>query len=201
MVTTSITPNIGIQDNAYALVALLSLEARTSVVQLQKTLQAELGDALWLMPPEALHITLLEIIQPKPYSQDKQALFERHREEYLTGTAAVMEKVRPVTAIFNEMVVSPQAVILKTQSGERFNAIRRDLLDKLPLPAETSAPPDIIHTSIARFTQEIDLELVGRAAGKLDIELKETTTEFQLVHNIVPPLLKYKTLQTYLLHQ
>lgn len=197
MTSTHITDNIGKSENAYALVALLSESAKQQVSQLLNKLSKVLGDAVWIMPREALHVTLCEIIQAKDYTEDKQALYDRHSFEYENVTADILSNYKPIIIAFDTVVASPQAIIIKGIDDGSFEKIRKAIVDKLPLPSETKLPPSIIHTSIARFTKVIQLDEVENIVNHQAISFKETIDAFQLVNNLTPPLLKYKIVRTY----
>lgn len=177
--------------------ALLSTDTQRQLASLLAELSAELGDAAWVMPAEALHITLCEIVQFKDYSQDPQKIYEQHSTEYIHRTADIMAKYDPITISFDLLHVSPQAIIIKGTDNGSFNQIRKEQVDLLPLPAETKMPPDIIHSSIARFVKEVPLEDVERIVKKHSINIQETVSEFKLIHGLVSPLLKYEVIQSY----
>ena len=71
------------------------------------------------------------------------------------------------------------------------------IVANLKLPEETRTPPEITHSSIARYQTETDLELVREAIAAYDINIKEEVSEFVLIKNIIPPLQKYEVLRTY----
>lgn len=149
------------------------------------------------MPEKALHITLCEIIQPKPYTQDKQHLYETHKAAYQNIPGEILAKFQPINIRFNKMTVSPQAITIQGQDDGSFNSIRQQLIEKLPMPNETKLPPDIVHCSIARFTQELDIEIIRRVVARHSINCEETVKDFRLVNNLAPPLLQYKVIRTY----
>lgn len=199
METTQIADYIGKSDTAYVLAALLSKDTRQIVGKLLTLLSGEIGEGLYTMPPNALHITLCEIIQPKPYAQDKQRMCETHRVSYEAAPAEILKGVRPIKVHFNKLIVSPQAITIQGQDDGTFEVIRRQLVKQLPLPDETKLPPDIIHSSIARFTKELDLEKIREVVARHSIDCEEIVEEFKLVSNLALPLLRYQTIRTYLL--
>ena len=98
---THIQTDIGNQDNGCAVVALLSANAQQAITALQQQLRGQLGDVLWTMPSTSLHTTLCEIIQPKPYSADKQLLYAQNHGAYEAALAEVLEKYGRVEIHFN----------------------------------------------------------------------------------------------------
>lgn len=197
MVRTVPADYIGKQNLGYVLLAFPSRELKARVNALLAGLTAALPGAIWPMPPEQLHITLCEIIQPKSYSQDKEALFNLHRKQYDEAPAEILATVPKFSVMFDTIEASPQAIILKASDSTRFNSIRARLVAAMPFPGETRTPPDITHCSIARYLKEVDLEKVQRIVATHSLTIKEEITEFQLVRTTVPPLQEYKTLKTF----
>ncbi len=186
MTTTQIATNIGAKDNANGVGALLSPVGQQQVASLLEQVSKELGDAVWCMPLSSLHITVCEIMQAKPYPEDKEVLFQRNLERYKQALKSVLNDAEPIEVTFNRVEASPQAIIIRGSDDHAFDAIRKGLVTSLPLPAQTKQPPTIIHSSIARFTKEIDFSIVEAAIAKLSVSFTEIITEFQLMHNVSP---------------
>ena len=185
-------------ETGYLYVALLSEDAQAKISGLLKALTEELPGVLWPMPPQAMHTTLCEVIQSrKNYSEGKDVLFASHQKEYVEGAAEVLLSIPRFSVVFNYIEVSPEAIIVRTEDGGAFNDIRAKLLDHINLPTETKRPPNIIHSSIARYLQAIDIEDVRAAAAKHTISFEEPITEFKLLKTIVPPLLQYKEIASF----
>jgi hypothetical protein len=101
MPSTVIDTTIGIKvpDDDCIAVALLSEQGQHFVTDLLAKLTQQLNGTIWPMPAAALHITLCEIIQPKPYTEDKAVLLKNfpHYE-------AVLEEVLtmpPIKVVFD----------------------------------------------------------------------------------------------------
>jgi hypothetical protein len=200
MLKTEINTTIDITapDNDCIAVALLSETGQQQLTSLLEGLRERLGDTIWPMPAAALHITLCEIIQPKPYIEDKAALLKNfpHYE-------AVLEEILtmpPIPITFDTIEVSPQTIIVRGRDNGTFNRIREQLVEKLPLPNETKSPPDIIHSSIARYTKEVDMEEVKAVVADFSISFVETISEFQLLRQTAPHLLNYIIARRYALN-
>jgi len=92
MTSSEINTTIGITepDNDCIAVALISETGQRQITSLLEKLSERLNGIIWPMPATALHITLCEIIQPKPYVEVKARLlknlphYERILEETLT---------------------------------------------------------------------------------------------------------------------
>lgn len=197
MFKTSPANNIGQEEIGYVLLALLSDNAQSQIMAFLGDLDKELPDTLWCMPPNALHITLCEIYQPKDYGQDKTSLFEQRRQQYEDTVQKVLAGFGKIAVNFNVIEASPGAIIVHGQDNGSFNAIRAQLVESLPLPADTKRPPDIVHSSVARYTKVISLDEVQRVVAVHQIDFNEEIIEFKLVRCTVQPLLEYEVLQTY----
>jgi hypothetical protein len=197
MEMTQVATNIGDKDNACGVCALLSVDGRQEVKRLLEQLDERLGDTIWCMPTGSLHMTLCEIMQAKPYAEDKEALFNRNLDGYRTALDKAFSGIPPIKVVFDQIEVSPQAIIIRGSDDGTFNALRAQLVDSLPLPTETKRPPDIIHSSIARFTKAVDLSIVEAAVAELNMSFTELVTEFQLMHNGWPHMLNYELATRY----
>ncbi len=198
MIETAPAPYINEPAIGYLYVALLSKSAQEKISKLLQAMHAELPDVIWPMPPEALHLTLCEVIQArKPYSEDKETLFKRREQEYLTGAADALSTVSPFTVRIDQIEVSPEAIIVRSRDGTAFNDIRAKLLGHISLPDETKRPPDIIHSSIARYTRSVDIEAVRAVATRQALSFNEPITEFKLLKTLVPPLLQYEEIASF----
>ena len=192
MRTTQIATDIGRKDNANGVCSLLSSKGQRQVIEILKQLNDELGDSVWCMPPSSLHITLCEIMQARAYPEDKEVLFQRNLDRYKHALDTVLNEVGPIEILFDRLEVSPNAIIIRGSDDTALNAIRSRLVELLPLPVETKQPPTIVHSSIARFTKELDLSMVESIVARRHVSFSETITEFQLIHNGSPHMLNYE---------
>jgi len=197
MIQTVPADFIGKENVGYVLLALLSENAQTRISELLKDLNMTLPGALWTMPPKQMHITLCEIIQPKLYTEDKDILYKRHEALYENAPAQILSSLPRFTITFNIIECSPQAVIIRSNNASSFNSIRNQLVKTVPMPTETRTPPDIIHSTIARYLKEMDVEKVQQVIMQHKVFIEEEITEFKLLRVSVPPLCKYETLKTY----
>lgn len=197
MTKTVVADFIGKENLGYAFLALLSDDAKRRIVDLLDELATELPGVLWVMPPERLHITLCEIIQPKEYSQDKESLFASRQEEYQDIPARILSDTPKFRVKFDTIEASPQAIILRASDSSRLNGIREKLVAHMQLPSETRTPPDITHSSVARYLKEVELEEVQKIVARHKITIEEEITEFQLIRSKIPPLQNYSVLKAY----
>lgn len=194
---TAIANFMGKENLGYALLTFLSDNTQKQITNLLDELSAELPGVFWTMPPRQLHITLCEIIQPKQYSQNKELLFASWQEEYEDRAAQVLAGIPKLTIGFDIIEASSQAIILRASDSNQLNGIRKELVANMQLPSETRTPPDITHTSIARYVQEVELEKVQEIVARHKIAIEEEITAFKLIRNEILPLQRYSVLKTY----
>lgn len=194
---TEINPQIGMKEpeNDCIVVAFISKKFQQKINQLLKSLENKLGNIIWPMPSNALHITLMGIIEPKPYIENKAKLLKNlpHYEKVLLKVL----DIGPITIYFDTIEVSPQAIIVKGHDDGTFNHVRKKLVEKLPLPNETNLPPNIVHCTIARFTKKVDIEEVKEIVSKFNINFVETIDEFQLLIETAPHIVNFQVAHKY----
>lgn len=182
----------------YNLVAVPSGEALEEITRLQGQLKHILGDAIWLMEPSCLHITVMEIICHMDYeNQDRKELFKQWQLQYNAVVKEVLAGQPTLTLHFSELVLSPGAIIIKAESSELLNDIRSKLLARIKLPKGTKLPPDITHCSIARYAKSIDLEKAQYATRELSVDLDLPVKQLKLMNDLVPPEFNPKLIEAY----
>lgn len=188
---------IGEEKLGYSLLAIPSENTKRLIEKLLNELTVELPGTLWSMPPEQLHITLCEIIQPKDYAQDKEDLFRLHQQQYENIPGEILSQFPEFAITFDVLEASPQAIIIRASDSSAFNSIREKLITNIQLPDETRTPPDITHSSIARYIKTVELESVQDIVTRHRVNITEEIVDFKLVRNEIPPLQKYKILKTF----
>lgn len=201
VILTQIADNIGSKDNGCGICSLLSPLLQQEVLKIQLKLQRELSDNIWCMPLKSLHITLCEILQNKPYTLDKNLLFEQNKDKYVLAISEALKNQHPIEILFNRIEASTQAIIIRGDDDKVLDNIRHKLVESLPLPVSTKLPPTIVHSSIARFTKEVDLDKVESVVQSLKFSFTETIQEFQLVHNVWPHMLNYDVFKRFTLSE
>ncbi|HSW65698.1 MAG TPA: 2'-5' RNA ligase family protein [Bacillota bacterium] len=198
---TVVSPQIFSEDE-HNIAAFFTQQSLAQIVRLQTQLQQQLGDVIWLTPPHAAHITLMEIIRDTEYKTlSRKQHFTKWYERYNQITKDTIAGFGPVCFTFNQLQVSPNAIIIKAKDPAPFNDIRAALLAKIVLPEGTKQPPDIVHCTLARFAKAIDLDEATAALKTLAVNFEECITEFRLEKDISPPNFRHTTVETYKLGQ
>ena len=185
-------------ENEHAIVALLSGECLRQATALQRQLKNLFGDCLWLQEPPSLHITLMEIICDADYGgQSRRELFRQWHAQYGEVTKKLLARVPPFDLVFDQLLVSQRAIIIKTRHSDELNKIRALLLANIQLPHGTKNPPDITHATLARFNQPLDLAHVNQQVARLGIATTQHVAEFSLVKDLGPPTFNGTPLERY----
>lgn len=185
-------------ENEHAIVALFSDASVRQAVAIQEQLVQIFGDAIWLQQPPALHITLMEIICNAEYKDiSRQEHFRRWYEAYNQIVPETLADLPPCSLTFNELHVSQRAIIIKAADPAPLNDIRAQLLARISLPQGTKTPPDIAHSTLARFNTAIDLEGAVYRTRKIAVNIVEPIKEFSLVKDLGPPDFNGTPMQTY----
>lgn len=198
MLTENSTDYINKNAIGYMVNASISTEGAAQIAQIQRRLIDAFGDKVWCAPVETLHITLMDWIAPlADYGQDKDELFETILPLYSNALKESLAEHKSIEVTFNTVQVSPGAVFCVGLDGGRMNRIRKTFTDKIDLIEGTKRPPTIVHTSIARFKAEIDIDNVKGVVQKYPISFTECIDSFRLIRETKLPMQEYEILQEY----
>lgn len=193
-IPNGLTPSL----DEYAIVALLGNSSVRLLTDVQKQLYALIGDALWVAPARCLHITLMEIICDADYGDlSRRRLYSDWYNKYGKITKEIISTFPPFTLEFNELCVSPSAIIIKASNPEPLNRIRTAIQSKTALPKETKRPPNIAHCTIARFIKSIPIKDITKKANSLGVNTIENIESFKLVDGLAPPTLNPRVIANY----
>lgn len=185
-------------DNEHSIVSLLNGECLQQAIAIQSKLKTLFGDAVWLQEPPSLHITLMEIICDADYGDLSRAkLFQDWYAAYNSTIKDALSRLMPFDLVFDELLVSQRAVIIKTSQSEELNTIRARLLEKIVLPHGTKNPPDITHSTLARFTESLNLQDIIEGIKDIKIAAQQRVTEFSLVKDLGPPIFNGTPMEYY----
>lgn len=195
---TIVNQEIGLPAIGYMLNTLPDETNRKKVAELQAMFTAKFGDVIWNTPPETLHITLMDWLAPLvEYPEDKDLLFERLFASYDAAFTEVLKVHRPIRVRFDMLKVTPNAIILIGHDMGEFQSIREGFLRKIELLPKTKQPPAIIHTTIARFRKEQDLQPIIEFVNGLGVSFEHVVTHFRLVREVIVPQLEYEFIKEY----
>lgn len=202
MTTTIPDTQINQPVTGYVVNTLLDIKNQQSIREIQDTLVRQLGSSVWVSPADSLHITLLDWIAPLvEYSTDKDQLFTEIYPRYNAILRDIFDKQPPFTLTFQEIRVSPSAIYIVSDNDGEFNHIRQQFLESVTLLDGTKQPPKIVHSTIARFTENIDVDIVQDVLDGLSIDSSQSIAMFQLVKEVVSPMMNYEVIEEYNLRE
>lgn len=180
--TTPSTFNIN--SHGYIIISPLSENLKKQIYVIQNKLANKFGKSVfWFPEKDQLHITFAHIISPDAsYPVNPTILYEN-----LSPTAIkTLDKITPETlnicVNFGTVEAHPSAIILKGHDDGSYDSIRRQFSDSITLPSQTRRPPNIIHSTIARFRQKIDLNTIQNFVEDFKLDQPEDLTELLLIH-------------------
>jgi hypothetical protein len=174
---------------------------RQLLAEIMRDIARHFPDAIFCPPPDTLHITLLDWISPLvDYGdQDKAELFQKFKPLYDRAMTEALADIKPVSVHFNQMCVSPSTIYITGEDDGSFQQIRDRFLQKVDLLPTTKLPPQLIHSSLARFTKPIELAPVETFAVETPVNFQQEITEFRLINNHLEPALEFDVLKRYTL--
>jgi 2'-5' RNA ligase len=191
-------PYLGQRYIGYVLNTPLSKNGQNAVQELQQKYIAQFGDAIFISPPETLHITLMDWLAPLvDYQADKDVLFEDIYQKYDEALASILRDIGSIAIHFNSVCASAEAVFIKGNDSGQYQAIRQGFLDKITLLPNTKHPPEIIHSTVARFLEEVDLKRVQYFTAQQNIDFVEHVECFRLIRSTNTTMDKLRVLKRY----
>ncbi len=191
---------VGKEHLGFVINAKFSLENTTLIDTWLKGLNRSVTEGLYTMTPEALHITVLDWVAPLfDYSgADKRDLFASLSAAYWPAFRAITDSMSAFEVDFNETRVTPGAIILLGQDNGQFQSLRNRFMDTIQLPEGGKQPPNIIHSSLARFiAPEIELSQVEVYAAEHPLTFTQRISEFRLVETRREPMQDFTVLDTF----
>jgi hypothetical protein len=105
--------------------------------------------------------------------------------------------MKPITIHFTQLRVSPGTIFIVGNDNGEFQKIRDTFVKNVTLLPNTKLPPQIVHSSLIRFTRAIDLDAVESFVAHKNIDIAQEVTEFRLVNTRKEPLLEFDVLKKY----
>lgn len=136
---------------AYNVQIELGSRTRAALEKIQRSLKKE-EPGLLVCPRETLHVSvawLLAVHASYPVSKD--SLWERHREDWMTGLARIAARNTGFQVTYEHVVATDSAVIALAGPAEPVNRIRGMIRGRLRLPPETRNEADMVHTTLLRY--------------------------------------------------
>ncbi len=195
---TLVNTNVQQHVTGYMLNVGFSPENERIITGIQKEMVEQFGDVLWLTPPDALHITLLDWIAPLvDYGKDKDQLFEQIYADYDKVITDALKDEFVFDVKFGKIMAGAAAVFMVGYDNGGFERIRKKYLDNATLLPNTKLPPQIIHSTLGRFVKETDLQPIGDYVESLPVTFDQKVEKFRLVKETIDPMLEFEVIKEY----
>ncbi len=165
MEKTRIVDFIGMSIDWQVIVADPSDQLKIKIKNILDTLcKSSIGKSIWVMPSGQLHFTLCTCKDEKLTKDEYKIIRE------------ILTKFRSIKVRFNEIEASHDAIIIKGDDNGVFDSIRKEIASLVP----KITFPNIVHCTIARYTDEIELHEIKKVISKLSINYEGEISELHL---------------------
>jgi hypothetical protein len=190
---------LGQEGVGYCMAAFISKEGVAAVDAFRDELGTKLPpDLLWRTPSDVLHATLFEpVMLYRGYDANKDEWFADNKAHIISALGEILTSVPPIEVRFNQIEVSQNAVIIKGTDNGTFNKVRKLIESAGIIMPGSRIPPDIIHSSIFRYTRPYDLDEVHKAFDGLDTDFTMTVSEFCLERVGIVPMADLQRIATF----
>ena len=199
MELTQVVDWIGKPHLGYMINAEFSEDNKEKLINLIQEIDQHFNDSVFCMPKYALHITLLDWVAPLvDYGrQNKNKLYAQIKTEYDSVMSETVSSAKSIDVHFNKIMVSPNTIYIVGEDNGEFQRIREAFVSKVKLLPNTKLPPQIIHSSLARFIKEINLSSTKDYVRTKKIDFIQKIDDFRLVRTTKEPMLEFEVLKTY----
>jgi len=178
----------------------LSDHLADEVHKIQASLAEEFPGAIWSAPRKSLHITLMDWLAPLvDYGQDKDELFPSLESEYVNVLEDILKNQDSINVLFDRIEVYPAAIIIKGRDDGSYQRIRSQFLDRIDLLPDTKPPGQIVHSTICKFLQPINIDDIKSFAGSMSLAVSEEINEFRLARESQMFMQRYEVLRRFTL--
>ena len=185
---------VGEREIGYFLNALISPKNQLVIQSIQNRFQELLGDGIWIAPAESLHITVGEVLTNTP---DIDRVFQDRHSDYDAHLTEVMNDLPVPHIVFDTLKTGASTLYITGRDQGTIMSLRDQIEDRVKRMEGTAPPPDVIHTSIARYTKAIDREQIEKFIATLPVLFEQTLSDLQLIRQTVAPLIEYEVLKRY----
>lgn len=185
---------------AYWIVSPVSDQVARHIADLQAALVDRFSDAIWCVPRESLHISF-NALSPIFDADKIQRAPPNVPTDYSKAFKELISGQAPIKLHFDTIEAFPAAIILKAYDDGSYEHLRNQFKERVELPVGVKPTPAIIHTTICKFHQSIDLNEVKDFLSTKTIEIDMFVDEFRIVREKILYLIDFDVLQRFMLSQ
>ena len=128
---------------------------------------------------------------------DKTDLYNELYKSHNEALQEITNKHGRITIHFDQIKVSKDAIFITGTDNGEFDKIRQEFMSSVERPEQSKQPPQIIHSTLARFTLPIGVGPISDFINQLDLTFVQTVEEFELTHVTREPMLDYAVIKRY----
>jgi len=171
-------------EHGYIVIAPLSEQSKQVVYGIQEQLaQLFPSSSFWFPRGDQLHITFAHVLSPdSDYLTDPEELAKALGPQAIEVLQYIIPNPLRLEVSFNAIEAHESTVIIKGHDDGGYDRLRKAYEESIELPPETRKPPTIIHSTIARFRDELDFDKLKAFVDGLTVSFTEVTTELHYIH-------------------
>jgi hypothetical protein len=195
---TSIAP-LDSPADGYIIIAPLDERIKTALTGVQNKIAEVIPrSTLWLPEDDQLHVTFAHIISPDAkYAESTQSLFTRVGSTAISALGEIVPNDLDIPILFDKIEAFPGSIVVMGRDDGSMQQLRTAFGARFKRPEGTRPAPEIIHTTIARFREEMDLDIVRKCVAGLSVSFEGHITQLQLIHEQKIFVQEHEILQTY----
>ena len=173
-------------------------DSQAGILALQQKIGHMFSDGIWFQPKDSLHITLFDFIAPKvEYDVSRSELFCKQQELIFKTMEQLAIEFHEFTIQLNAIHVSQSAIYVQGEDDGSIHAMRNRFTELYDLDERTKKPPIIIHSTIGRFTDVMDIHELNEYTRKIKVDINVHVENLRVVHERKLPMLEYEILNTW----
>lgn len=190
------------RSDGHIIIAPLSKKTRQAIYDIQNKISDTLPvGSLWLPSGKQLHITFAHLISPDAtYDSNKDDLWRSLEVGAKKSLYQITTEHPKIDIVFEKIEAFLSTIIVKWKDDGVIDELRRKFTKLVQIPKNTRVPPNIIHTTIARFKKEISFEEVKETVARLEWkQITENISSLELIHEEKIFVQEHSILNSYLL--
>jgi hypothetical protein len=177
----------------------LSQPVQDVVVGFQHALE-QLEPGNFLFPPrESQHVSVDQVVfWNGDYARGGQATWDAMQSDFVERMHRLDDVEKPFEIVFSKLIATKNAIVLAAyDQTDEFQQLRERLHHELPFPEETTKLNDIIHTTVARFKNQLDNpQAIMDYLHSRHSKIAMTVSQIILRNELVFPSLRTKDIST-----
>ncbi|HEU5121505.1 MAG TPA: hypothetical protein VFT59_01560 [Candidatus Saccharimonadales bacterium] len=174
--------NYGQPITYFGIAYTLTREDNNKLASVDVAIQRRLRDDIFFVPEASRHITIMNLTSVVDGYQDKDTVqfFEDHADYYRSELKAIANTFPAFKVKLNCLEASTHAIILRGNDHGQMENLRNELLG-MPRLNGRLADPGFIHSTQARYKNQIGLDIVRQRLFDIKVDVSITIDKIGLV--------------------